>query len=84
MASPNHPIGAIPPPRGVEANIVDPPTRTAGTIILHTMCLSFVTVTLVIRIYTRQFITHQLGWDDCRILSSAKWVDLNADKSQIS
>ena len=58
-------IGALPPPPGDSANFVDPPTRTKSTIALHTVYLTVVTFCVVLRIYTRRFISHSLGWDDC-------------------
>ena len=57
--------GAVPPPPGQQANFVDPPDQQTPTIALHTVCLFFVTLCVVIRIYTRRFVHRHLGIDDC-------------------
>ena len=58
-------IGAIQPPPGVEANFVDPSNRTAGTLALHIVCLTFTTIWLGIYGYTRLFILSSgFGLDD--------------------
>lgn len=62
-------MGAIPPPPGQKANLVDPPNQTANTIALHTICLALVTLCVAMRLYTRNFVNHQLGPDDCKALS---------------
>jgi len=56
--------GSIPPPAGQKANIVDPPNQTKDTIVLHTVCLTFATLFVFLRFYTRRFITRELGLDD--------------------
>ena len=55
-------IGALPPPPGDSANFMDPPNRTKSTIALHTTYLTIVTFCVMLRIYTRRFISHSL-WD---------------------
>ncbi|KAL8660868.1 MAG: hypothetical protein Q9202_006152, partial [Teloschistes flavicans] len=44
----------------------NPDTRTNATIFLQTVCLTLATATLFIRLYTRFFIAHVLGGDDCK------------------
>ena len=66
MANPQLTSGAMPPPPGEHANFVNPRNQTGSTIALHTVCLTFVTFCVLMRIYTRQFISHQLGLDDCK------------------
>lgn len=48
------------------ANFENPETQAASNIALHTVMLFFVTLCVTIRIYTRFFITRQLGLDDCK------------------
>lgn len=59
-------IGLAPAPPGQVANFVNPVTQTGSNIALHTVMLFFITLCVAIRLYTRQFITHQLGLDDCK------------------
>ncbi|KAL8906327.1 MAG: hypothetical protein Q9207_002102 [Kuettlingeria erythrocarpa] len=61
--TPNTP--AMRPPPGVESNFVNPRSQETANIILHTICLVLTTLFLVMRLYTRHFISHWLGWDDC-------------------
>jgi hypothetical protein len=63
-------LGVIPPPPGVEANIVNPTTQIHSNIALHTICLGLATTSVAIRFYTRIFITKaSVGVDDCKELS---------------
>jgi hypothetical protein len=61
-------LGAIPPPLGVEPNIVNPPSQLQGNIALHTVCLTLATVAVAVRLYTRTFITKASpGLDDGKV-----------------
>ncbi|KAI4284885.1 MAG: hypothetical protein L6R38_001094 [Xanthoria sp. 2 TBL-2021] len=64
MATSRRPVGISPPPLGEMANFENPETQAASNIALHTVMLFFVTLCVTIRIYTRFFITRQLGLDD--------------------
>lgn len=66
MASTTKLVGVIPAPPGQVANFVNPATKTGSNIALHTVMLFFVTLCVGIRLYTRQYITRQLGLDDCK------------------
>lgn len=57
-------VGLTPPPPGIQANFLHPHTAIKSAIALHTICLFFVTLCVLIRIYTRHFISHNLGLDD--------------------
>ncbi|RYC56704.1 hypothetical protein CHU98_g9511 [Xylaria longipes] len=50
-------LGALPPPPGIEPNFIDPPSQRDRNIALHTVLLSLVTILLVVRLYTRVWIT---------------------------
>ncbi|KAI1407947.1 hypothetical protein F5Y13DRAFT_194795 [Hypoxylon sp. FL1857] len=57
--------GAVEPPPGVEPNFIDPPSQQRGNIALHTVCLTLVTVSVVMRLCTRVFVSKTtLGIDD--------------------
>ena len=57
---------AIPPPPGITPNLVNPSDHTKESIILHTVCLTLVTIAVGIRLYTRALITRKIGADDCK------------------
>ena len=65
MASSGRPVPAAPAPPGHVHNLVDGETKKGSNIALHTVMLFFVTLSVGVRLYTRRFITHQLGVDDC-------------------
>lgn len=67
MASSGILVGVVPAPPGQVANVVNPPTLLGSNIALHTVLLFFVTLCVAIRLYTRRFITHQLGLEDCKM-----------------
>jgi hypothetical protein len=61
--------GAIPPPPGIEPNLVDPPSQLNSNIALHAVCLSVVTILLAVRLYTRiSLVRANLGLDDCKAI----------------
>ena len=66
MANSGELVGVSPAPPGQVANFVNPETQTGSNIALYTVLLFFVTLCVTIRLYTRHFITHQLGLDDCK------------------
>lgn len=53
-------------PPGIVPNYVDPPDHIRQTIILHTLCLTLVTLAVAMRTWTRLTITKGFGLDDCR------------------
>ncbi|KAF2790392.1 hypothetical protein K505DRAFT_340454 [Melanomma pulvis-pyrius CBS 109.77] len=58
-------LGALPPPPGVDANIVNPHSQWHSNIALHTACLTLSTASVAMRLYTRARITRtKLGIDD--------------------
>ncbi|KUI72461.1 hypothetical protein VM1G_07521 [Cytospora mali] len=58
-------VGSMPPPPGVEPNLVDPPSRLSNNIALHTVCLTLTSLLLATRLYTRIAINKTgLGLDD--------------------
>lgn len=57
---------AAPPPEGETTNLVDPPDQMTENIALYTILLTFVTLLLAMRLYTRIRISKvKLGLEDC-------------------
>jgi hypothetical protein len=52
-------------PPGTIANFINPPDQMTGVTILHATCLTVVTLSLALRLYTRKFIVRKLAIDDC-------------------
>ncbi|KAL2036380.1 hypothetical protein N7G274_010901 [Stereocaulon virgatum] len=62
MITPDTP--ALMPPPGLVPNFVNPPSHNTTNTILHSICLTLVTLFLAMRLYTRHFISYWLSWDD--------------------
>ncbi|KAG9237454.1 hypothetical protein BJ875DRAFT_152680 [Amylocarpus encephaloides] len=58
-------------PPGTKPNYIDPVNQTTTLIALHTVCLTVVTISVSLRLYTRKFIVNSLGVDD--YLCMAAW-----------
>lgn len=54
-------------PPGVTPNYIDPPNHTQQLIIFNSICMAIATIAVAMRIYTRAFVTHTFGKDDCRL-----------------
>ena len=65
MASSGRQVGLAPVPPGQTVDLTNPPTHQGSNAALHTVMLFFVTICVCIRIYTRHFITKQVGLEDC-------------------
>ena len=57
---------AATPPPGVLPILEDAPNLDVAAIIASTICLVFASLAVFIRVYTRQFLLHSMGYDDCR------------------
>lgn len=69
--------GALPPPPGVIPNLVDPYSRASTVIIVNAVFLTIGTLFLVMRIYTRAFLSRALGADDCKSnIQTLAWIVL--------
>lgn len=55
---------ALKAPDGTVSNLVDPPSESYITIVVLSIFLVITTPLVLIRIYTRHFITQHLWWDD--------------------
>lgn len=61
---------ALFPPKGVESNFVNP--YSIGPILtrLSAIFLALMSLCVLIRFYTKIFIKHSWGWDDCESVSA--------------
>ena len=57
---------SLAPPRGVVPNFVDPDNFHVWFIVTAVVCLTFSTLALAMRIYTKMFITRRTEWEDCK------------------
>lgn len=58
-------IPAMEAPPGVHSDLIDPPSTAYSTIIILVLVIIISTPFVVLRLYTRKFITRQVWWDDC-------------------
>lgn len=68
----NGPAGT--PPPGVLPILEDTPNLHVAATIAYTICLVFASLAVFIRIYTRQFLLHSMGYDD--YFSLISWLFL--------
>ena len=59
-------IPALTPPPGVASNFIDRQSRGSDLIITSAICLTLMSLLVMIRFYTKIYIKHKLGWDDCK------------------
>ncbi|KAI9784239.1 MAG: hypothetical protein M1816_000911 [Peltula sp. TS41687] len=57
-------VGAIPPPPGVKPNFLHPESREHTMIAVNVACLTIGISFVLMRLWTRSFITRSIGWDD--------------------
>ena len=56
----------VAPPPGAVSNFSDPKTQSTNLIILNTVFLPLMLIVVGIRLYSRAFLSHAVGWDDCK------------------
>ena len=59
-------IPALAPPAGVLSNFNNPVSLAPSLVAVNAIFLSLMVIAVTIRIYSRRFIVHALGWDDCK------------------
>ena len=59
---------AMSPPPGVTPNFHDPPNLDAFIALTLAVCVTFSTLAVLLRMYTKVFILRALAWEDCRSL----------------
>ena len=52
-------------PPGLHSNLIDPPSTDYSTIIICVLVIVLSTPFVMLRLYTRKFITREVWWDDC-------------------
>ena len=65
-------VPAYPAPPGVPWSFNDPDNYKEDTIVLHSVVLAFMTVAVIIRLYTRAVIKKNFGLDDCKSRMAAQ------------
>ena len=60
----NGPAGA--PPAGVTPNFDSPENQAVALYVVATLTLSFATIAVVIRIYSKHVLLHSTGYEDCK------------------
>ena len=53
------------PPTGVIPSFVDPPNQLVALQAVVSLCLIIATCCVVVRAYTRFYLTRSYGWEDC-------------------
>jgi hypothetical protein len=56
----------MPPPPGVTPNFTDPYSLARQCLAINTIFLALACVFVILRFYTRAWITRRVGWDDCK------------------
>ena len=57
---------AMSPPAGTIPNFHDPPNLDAFVALTIALCVTFGTLAVVLRMYTKVFILRALAWEDCK------------------
>ncbi len=60
------PVGLVPPPPGVIPNFNNPESVYGRVMTAELITLGIALPFVLMRIYTRLFITRAVGWDDCK------------------
>ena len=58
------------PPPATTSTYDETPSLQPYNIVCQTICLTLVTVLLILRIYTKGRVLKSLGWDDCKYAAS--------------
>ena len=57
---------AMSPPAGILPKFHNPPNLNIFVTLTITLCVTFATVAVLLRMYTKVFILRALAWEDCR------------------
>ena len=60
---------AMSPPAGVLPNFRNPPNLDLYVTLTIALCVAFGTLAVLLRMYTKVFISRMLAWEDCRFNS---------------
>ena len=58
------------PPANTLPNFIDPVTLKAPIVALNVLFLALATLLVVLRLYTRKYVSRVLGWEDCTVHSN--------------
>lgn len=58
-------IPIAPPPPGVIPNFTDPESRALRSKVVSLIGFGLMAIFVMLRLYSRGWITHSMGWDDC-------------------
>lgn len=58
---------AMSPPAGVIPNFHDPPNFDVLVTLTIALCVTFGTLAVLLRMYTKVYILRALAWEDCRL-----------------
>lgn len=56
---------ALAPPPGVVPNLTNPPESVVASYMVTSLTIAIATLAVLVRMYTRIFITKQVGFADC-------------------
>ena len=60
---------AMSPPTGMISNFQDPSNLDVFIALTITLCVTFGTLAVLLRMYTKLFILRALAWEDCKLPS---------------
>ena len=60
---------AMSPPAGVLPNFRNPPNLNLYVTLTIALCISFATLAVLLRMYTKVFVVRVLAWEDCKFHS---------------
>ena len=60
-------LPALVPPPGVLSNFDNPKTLAPSLVAVNVTFIPLMVIAVALRMYSRGFIVHALGWDDCRL-----------------
>lgn len=60
-----HPSPAMAPPPGVVPNFENPESLRKWWILMMCMCMSFSTIFILLRLYTKLILIKSHAWEDC-------------------
>ena len=56
---------ALTPPSGVQPNFTNPPNMDRTVILVITLCTTFSTIAILLRLYTKLFVLRKVVFEDC-------------------
>ena len=72
---------AMKPPPGLTPNLKNPPKHFfADRLVTMVLCLTFATLFVAMRMYTKLFVMKRHGWEDCKIIDHMNQIFLIYDR----